>query len=131
MTRLAFAGVSCVRGGRLLFEDRSFDLAPGDAALVTGPNGVGKSSLVRVAAGLLAPAAGNVTVAGRRALLVEASALDHDRPLAKALGFWAAIDGQRDAVRSAERRVGQECVRTCRSRWSPDHSKKKKQTKRS
>src|SRR3546814_3735716 len=44
MTRLAFAGVSCVRGGRLLFEDRSFDLAPGDAALVTGPNGVGKRS---------------------------------------------------------------------------------------
>ncbi|RIA43873.1 heme exporter protein A [Hephaestia caeni] len=101
MTRLAFAGVSCVRGGRLLFEDRSFDLAPGDAALVTGPNGVGKSSLVRVAAGLLAPAAGKVTVAGRRALLVEASALDHDRPLAKALGFWAAIDGQRDAVDAA------------------------------
>src|SRR3546814_11259105 len=44
---------------------------------------------------------GNVTVAGRRALLVEASALDHDRPLAKALGFWAAIDGQRDAVDAA------------------------------
>src|SRR3546814_17555435 len=28
-------------------------------------------------------------------------------------------------VRSAERRVGKECVSTCRSRWSPDHSKKK------
>src|SRR3546814_15785860 len=26
--------------------------------------------------------------------------------------------------RSAERRVGKECVRTCRSRWSPYHSKK-------
>ncbi|HVJ00272.1 MAG TPA: heme ABC exporter ATP-binding protein CcmA [Sphingomonas sp.] len=101
MTRLAFAGVSCVRGGRLLFEDRSFDLGPGDAALVTGPNGVGKSSLVRVAAGLLAPATGAVAVEGRRALLAEASALDHDRPLAKALGFWAAIDGQRDAVDAA------------------------------
>src|SRR3546814_19433570 len=32
----------------------------------------------------------------------------------------------RSAVaRSEERRVGQECVRTCRSRWSPYHSKKK------
>src|SRR3546814_17526412 len=29
--------------------------------------------------------------------------------------------------RSEERRVGQECVSTCRSRWSPYHSKKKKQ----
>src|SRR3546814_13382081 len=32
-------------------------------------------------------------------------------------------------VRSEERRVGQECVRTCRSRWSPDHYKKKKTMK--
>src|SRR3546814_11022460 len=31
--------------------------------------------------------------------------------------------------RSAERRVGKECVRTCRSRWSPYHSKKKKKLK--
>src|SRR3546814_15072534 len=30
--------------------------------------------------------------------------------------------------RSEERRVGKECVSTCRSRWSPYHSKKHKQT---
>src|SRR3546814_15441569 len=30
------------------------------------------------------------------------------------------------AVRSEERRVGKECVSTCRSRWSPYHSKKNK-----
>src|SRR3546814_15484533 len=30
--------------------------------------------------------------------------------------------------RSAERRVGKECVSTCRSRWTPDHYKKKKAT---
>src|SRR3546814_20796732 len=29
--------------------------------------------------------------------------------------------GERDFVRSEERRVGKECVSTCRSRWSPDH----------
>ena len=52
---LAFRDVACVRGGRLLFSGVSFDLAPGDAAIVTGPNGVGKSSLIRIAAGLLAP----------------------------------------------------------------------------
>src|SRR3546814_11920284 len=36
---------------------------------------------------------------------------------------------QPDRVRqhSEERRVGKECVSTCRSRWSPDNSKKKKQ----
>src|SRR3546814_12751278 len=31
-------------------------------------------------------------------------------------------------ARSAERRVGKECVSTCRSRWAPYHSKKKKNT---
>src|SRR3546814_14536271 len=31
-----------------------------------------------------------------------------------------------DVDRSAERRVGQECVSTCRSRWSPYHSQKKR-----
>src|SRR3546814_13930883 len=31
------------------------------------------------------------------------------------------------AARSEERRVGKECVSTCRSRWAPDHSKKKKE----
>src|SRR3546814_19805744 len=36
-----------------------------------------------------------------------------------------ASDGA-TACRSEERRVGKECVSTCRSRWSPDHSKKKK-----
>src|SRR3546814_20175839 len=38
--------------------------------------------------------------------------------------------GDVDARRSAERRVGKECVSTCRSRWSPDHSKKKKNRKK-
>src|SRR3546814_14559625 len=32
--------------------------------------------------------------------------------------------------RSEERRVGKECVSTCRSRWSPHHSKKKQQTQK-
>src|SRR3546814_20497147 len=34
-----------------------------------------------------------------------------------------------DALRSEERRVGHECVSTCRSRWSPDHYKKKQTLK--
>src|SRR3546814_17516725 len=34
-------------------------------------------------------------------------------------------DGTYRLVRSEERRVGTECVSTCRSRWSPVHEKKK------
>src|SRR3546814_13955309 len=36
------------------------------------------------------------------------------------------VAGGAEAARSEERRVGKECVSTCRSRWSPYHSKKKK-----
>src|SRR3546814_20779941 len=35
------------------------------------------------------------------------------------------IDPERDKLRTEERRVGKECVSTCRSRWSPYHSNKK------
>src|SRR3546814_11302270 len=42
-----------------------------------------------------------------------------------------SICGGRDDDRSEERRVGKECVRTCRSWWSPNHAKKKNRTENS
>ena len=90
---LAFRGVACDRGARRLFEGVSFALAAGEAAVVAGPNGVGKSSLIRIAAGLLSPAEGEVAVAGHIALLAEAAALDAERTVCEALRFWAGLDG--------------------------------------
>jgi heme exporter protein A len=90
--RLAIHALACVRGGRLLFEGFDLTLGAGDAAIVRGPNGIGKSSLLRVVAGLLTPDAGSVEVSGRVALAAGALALDGDQPLARALRFWAALD---------------------------------------
>jgi heme exporter protein A len=92
LSLLALDRVACVRGGRLLFEGLSLNLGPGEAALVTGPNGVGKSSLIRLAAGLLRPAAGKADRAGA-ALADEHLALDERQPLGSALAFWAPAPG--------------------------------------
>ncbi|MFC7536023.1 heme ABC exporter ATP-binding protein CcmA [Sphingomonas sp. GCM10030256] len=91
---LCFEHVACVRGGRLLFEQVSFELAAGDAMLVRGPNGAGKSSLLRLAAGLLQPAAGNVQRGADVSLADDALALDREAPLGRALAFWAKLDGR-------------------------------------
>ena len=99
--RLRLDDVACVRGERRLFAGLSLTLGPGEAAVVTGPNGVGKSSLIRIAAGLLAPSAGRVEAQGGVALMAEAAALDAELPLARALAFWAGIDGAADRVAGA------------------------------
>jgi heme exporter protein A len=90
---LECTGLACVRGGRVLFRGVSFALKAGEALHVTGPNGLGKSSLIRVLAGLLPAYAGTVDVTGRMALADERVALDQGQPLARALAHWAQLDG--------------------------------------
>jgi heme exporter protein A len=85
--------VACVRGDNMLFRNLSLSLSRGEALWLRGPNGTGKSSLIRVTAGLLRPFAGEVHRHGRIALIDEASALDPERPLRQALDLWGRIDG--------------------------------------
>ena len=90
--RLAASDIACRRGERLLFRGLSLHLEPGQALEVSGPNGTGKSSLIRILAGLLRPFAGEVEREGAAALLDERPALDEHQPLGKALVFWRALD---------------------------------------
>jgi heme exporter protein A len=102
LMRLTASDLACVRGGREVFPDVSFALGAGEALLVTGPNAAGKSSLLRLVAGLLQPQQGRLELEGCDAELTigeQAHYLGHQDALkpslsvAENLAFWVAFLG--------------------------------------
>jgi heme exporter protein A len=95
--RLLGSGLRCVRGGREIFSGLDFEAPGGEALAVTGRNGSGKTSLLRLIAGLLAISGGSVALEGGDAELTlpeQAHYLGHRDALKPALsvmenlGFW-------------------------------------------
>ncbi len=82
----------------MLFSGLSLSLGAGEALEVRAPNGVGKSSLIRLLAGLARPFAGSVERGGSIGLLDERPALDEHLELGKALAFWARLDDHNAAL---------------------------------
>src|SRR5215813_623833 len=62
--RLSAAGLACIRSGREVFAGLDFAVGGGEALLVVGRNGAGKSSLLRMLAGLVRVAAGRLILEG-------------------------------------------------------------------
>jgi heme exporter protein A len=54
--------LACVRGDRQLFAGLDFQVRAGEVLMIEGANGVGKTSLLRLIAGFLSPAAGSITI---------------------------------------------------------------------
>jgi heme exporter protein A len=95
--RLSGRGIRCVRGGREVFSRLDFEASSGEALAVTGPNGSGKTSLLRLVAGLLTVADGSIALEGGAAELTlpeQAHYLGHRDALKPALSvtenlaFW-------------------------------------------
>ena len=66
---------STPRGPLVVLSDVTFALSPGEAAVVTGPSGSGKSSLLHVLGALDPPSSGTVTLDGRNAFALPPKAM--------------------------------------------------------
>ena len=115
--------ITCVRGSRCLFDNLSFRLEPQQALRILGENGSGKTSLLRIVAGLAPAESGNIAWGGKSvgelgedyrrqlAFLGHANGLKDDltplENLQLALAL-AGIDAERDLLQGALERQGLE-----------------------
>jgi len=97
-------GLTCGRGGREVFRNVSFKVPAGEALIVTGRNGAGKSSLLRMIAGLVRIGAGRLSLNGGKTdtpISEQAHYLGHQDAMktsltvAENLQFWTRFLGSR------------------------------------
>jgi heme exporter protein A len=112
--QLSADNIACVRGGREVFAGVSFSVGGGEALLVTGRNGAGKSSLLRVIAGLVRLSGGRLDLDGGADASIgeQAHYLGHQDAVKPALSvrenlsFWADYLGARGTPITALKTVG-------------------------
>ncbi|MDD7971276.1 heme ABC exporter ATP-binding protein CcmA [Roseinatronobacter alkalisoli] len=91
---LTVTNLACARGGFPLLERVSFSLNAGQALVLRGPNGCGKTTLLRTVAGLQPALAGQVDCPPDSiAYAAHADGLKTTLSVAENLSFWAAVYG--------------------------------------
>lgn len=120
MATFSGTDISCIRGGRLVFDGLGFSVSSGGALLLTGPNGSGKSTLLRLMAGLIPPTVGVLAWDGvavdedpedhraRLHYLAHAEAVKPPLTVAEDLVFWQALNGSDKPVAAAVEAMGLE-----------------------
>ena len=104
--RLVADSLALARGGRRLIEGLSFAVGAGEALVLTGPNGVGKTTLLRAIAGLVAPVDGTLhlegapddaTIGEQAHYVSHANAIKAGLTVRENAAFWARFLGGDDA----------------------------------
>ena len=94
---LRVSDLTVARAGVRVLEGISFTLKPGNALVLRGPNGIGKTTLLRTVAGLQHPVAGQVTLAADSLVYSgHADGLKATLTVAENLKFWAKVFGNKD-----------------------------------
>jgi heme exporter protein A len=102
LMRLSGSDLACRRGGRDIFAGVSFSVASGEGLMISGRNGAGKSSLLRMVVGLLRVAAGRIALEGgdpelsigeQAHYLGHQDALKPSLSVAENLRFWSNFLG--------------------------------------
>lgn len=96
--------ICCTRGARQVLQDVSFSLSAKDCLILRGPNGVGKSTLLRVLAGLGQPASGTLELDHDDvAYSGHLDAVKFQLTVAENLSFWAGVYGTDTAAAVIDR----------------------------
>src|SRR5262249_4141061 len=113
--KLSGTDLACVRAGLPIFRDVSFAIEAGQAPLITGPHCAGKTTLLRLIAGLIRPTQGHIMLGGvdpEASIGEEAHYLAHQDALkpsltvAENLGFWSRFLGPGASPEAALAAVG-------------------------
>lgn len=89
---LTIRGLGMARGYRTLFSGLALDVAPGSLLQLTGPNGVGKSTLLRLIAGFMPPDSGTIRW----------ESLPEDRHPGEMLHYCGHLESLRDGLTALE-----------------------------
>ena len=91
---LKVSNLSVGRGGISLLNDVNFVLKAGQALVLRGPNGVGKTTLLRCLAGLQDPLKGDIDLEGSVAYAAHAEGIKGSMSVFENLKFWADVYGR-------------------------------------